>query len=213
MKTSFIFILLLSILLTACEWMPGLQVPSTPGVEPSRTPSILHPTPVIPLPTGTPSPNPDPSETSEGIPLTGTASPFPVPTATLTATPPAPLQVEIVGCNTSLDISHGMGEVTNAYALVRNFSGQDLANVCATLIAIDEDRQHPDKTVCLASLPTRNQVLLKLTVDTQFRVDTYIWVDVETDQGLSASVVEESCRDIGLFRGDPGETGEIEPIP
>jgi hypothetical protein len=106
-----------------------------------------------------------------------------------------------------------MGEVTNAYALILNFSGQNLTNVCGTLTAIDEDRQHPDKTVCVASLPTGNQVLIKLTVDTQFQVDTYVRVDVETDQGLSASVVEESCRDIGIFKGDPDETGEIEPIP
>jgi len=36
---------------------------------------------------------------------------------------------------------------------------------------------------------------------------------VATDQGLSISVVEESCRDIGLFQGNPDETGVVKPIP
>ena len=58
--------------------------------------------------------------------------------------------VDILGCNTSIDITHGMGEVTNAYVTVKNTGMVDLPNTCALLRAIDEDREHPDKKVCVA---------------------------------------------------------------
>jgi|GEM_PF-350191 len=209
MKISIVGVLLLLIFTTACEWTPSPLVPSTQGVEPSRTPSILIPTSPVPLPTHTPIFEQTPSQTPKTTVPTHTAS----PAATLTSTPAALLQAEIIGCNTSLDITHQMGEVTNAFAMIQNFSSLDLTGVCATLFAIDEDREHPDKTACVELLPSRNQVLFKLTVDTQFQIDTYIRVDAVTDQGLSVSVMKESCQDIGLFQGDPDETGAIKPIP
>ncbi len=145
------------------------------------------------------------------------------PTATLTETltlAPSPvftqaplLGLEILGCNTSLDITHGMGEVTNAYPLIRNRASTDLSNVCATLSASDEARRHPDKTACISILPAGDQGTLKLTVDTGFKQDTSITVDVTTDQGLTASVRQSSCRDLGLPGWVPAKVNVVEPIP
>jgi hypothetical protein len=82
-----------------------------------------------------------------------TLAPTPSPTQTFTSTQLPPPSQDILGCNTSLDILHQMGEVTNAYSIIRNTTGQSLTNVCATLSASDEARVHPDKTVCVAALP------------------------------------------------------------
>ncbi len=106
-----------------------------------------------------------------------------------------------------------MGEVTNAYALIRNFTGEDLTNICATLSATDEGRVHPDKTACLDTLPTGYQVILKLTVDTSSGVDTSIQVVVTSSEGISAIASQPSCLDIGLPGWLPDEIGVIEPIP
>jgi len=106
-----------------------------------------------------------------------------------------------------------MGEVTNAYPIIRNSTGSDLTNVCATLTASDEARLHPDKTSCIASLPNGFQVTLKLTVDTGFKQDTSIHVDVTSNEGVTASLTRSSCRDIGLPGWVPDKTGVVEPIP
>jgi hypothetical protein len=106
-----------------------------------------------------------------------------------------------------------MGEVTNAYPVIQNYSGNNLTNVCATLSATDEARVHPDKTACVAELPAGYQVTLKLTVDTQVGQDTAINVVVNTNEGFSAAVSRSSCRDIGLPGWVPGKVGVIEPIP
>jgi len=105
-----------------------------------------------------------------------------------------------------------MGEVTNAFPVIRNNTGMDLTDVCATLSASDEDRQHPDKTVCTPALPTAYQVTLKLTVDTGYKQDTYIKVDVTSQQGIVASNSRSSCRDLGLPGWVPGKVGLIEPV-
>jgi hypothetical protein len=105
-----------------------------------------------------------------------------------------------------------MGEVTNAYPLIRNNTGNDLANVCATLSASDEARLHPDKTSCIPSLPSRYQVVVKLTVDTGFKQDTTIKVDVATNEGYTASISRSSCREVGLPGGVPSNVGQIEPV-
>jgi hypothetical protein len=122
------------------------------------------------------------------------------------------LSLEILGCNTSLDILHQMGEVTNAYPIVRNFSNQNMTNVCATLSASDEARVHPDKTVCTVMLPAGYQITLKLTVDTGTGEDTAIQVVASTTGGLSATVSRTSCLDIGLPGWLPDTVGKIEPI-
>jgi hypothetical protein len=121
--------------------------------------------------------------------------------------------LDILGCNTSLDITHGMGEVTNAYPIIRNNTGADLTNICATLSATDEGRVHPDKTACIAALPAGYQVTLKLTVDTTLHQDTAIRIDVTTAESQSATINQPSCRDIGLPGWVPDKAGIIEPVP
>jgi hypothetical protein len=106
-----------------------------------------------------------------------------------------------------------MGEVTNAYPIIRNNSGKLLTNVCATLTASDEARLHPDKTACLSSLPNGYQVVLKLTVDTSFKRDTSIRIDVTSQEGFSFSLARSSCRDIGLADLVTINIGVVEPIP
>jgi hypothetical protein len=121
--------------------------------------------------------------------------------------------MDILGCNTSLDITHQMGEVTNAYPIIRNNTGKELTNVCATLTASDEARLHPDKTGCVASLPNGYQVLFKLTVDTGFKQDTSIRVDLTSKEGFTLSLSCSSCRDIGLPGWVPDKIGIVEPTP
>jgi hypothetical protein len=105
-----------------------------------------------------------------------------------------------------------MGEVTNAFVTVQNTGTIDLPNTCAILRAIDEDREHPDKTVCTSLLPAQNQVNLKLTVDSQYQVDTIIQVDVTSNEVTLLRLDKQSCRDIGLFGGAPSDVGQIKPI-
>jgi hypothetical protein len=106
-----------------------------------------------------------------------------------------------------------LGEVTNAYPIISNSTGKDLTNVCATLSATDEARVYPDKTACLASLPTGYQVTLKLTVDTDTGQDTAIQVLVTTNEGLGASAARTSCEEIGLPGWLPEMVGVLRPIP
>ena len=110
------------------------------------------------------------------------------------------------------DLTHGMGDVTNAYVTIVNVSGLDLTMVCATLSAADEGRVHPDKTVCVPSLPNGYQVTLKLTVDTTFRVNTIMGVNVTTNEGISASVSDMACKDLGTLTPPPEVIGVVEPI-
>jgi hypothetical protein len=113
--------------------------------------------------------------------------------------------VEILGCDTSIDVSHGMGEVTNAYVVLRNIGGTNLTNVNTTLRALDEGREHPDKTVEVSSLLAGYQVTLKLTVDSTYQEQTPIQIEVAADGGLFQRVGAESCEDIGLFAPNPSD--------
>jgi hypothetical protein len=103
-----------------------------------------------------------------------------------------------------------MGEVTNAYVTLKN-NGVELTNIKATLFAGDEDREHPDKTVELTTLPAGYQVTLKLTADSAYREETPIQVEVTSDQGTFPREGLASCTDIGLFKPAP-ETLNT-PIP
>ncbi len=106
-----------------------------------------------------------------------------------------------------------MGEVTNAYVTIRNSGSLEAANLCASLSASDEDRKHPDKTLCVSSLPAGYQVTLKLSVDTGFEEDTSIQVDITTNEGVTANVIEESCRAVGMPSLNLNLVGVITPIP
>ena len=137
------------------------------------------------------------------------ASPTIIPTETI---PSTLLKIDVLGCNTSIDVTHGMGEVTNAYVTVSNIGSAGLENVCATLRGLDEGRIHPDKTKCVPSLPANYQVTLKLTIDTTYKVSTPIQVDVAIQDGLFQRVGKDSCTDIGLFPPGVDDLGLIKPI-
>jgi hypothetical protein len=209
-------VLMASILLCAlCACGEQIFIPPiTPAAAPSNTPVILSPTPIILMASATTSATPllVPPSSSPTFTLVPSLEPSLTPTPTITNTPLPAIGLDILGCNTSLDISHQMGEVTNAFPVIRNTGVQDLTNVCATLSASDEARVHPDKTKCVPSLPAGTQVTLKLTVDTGFGNDTAIKVDVTSLEAISASVTRASCSAIGLPNGVSTDVGRVEPI-
>lgn len=104
-----------------------------------------------------------------------------------------------------------MGEVTNAFATLKNTGGVGLTNLKATLFALDEGREHPDKTIEITSLPVGYEVTLKLTVDSTYRQETPIQIEVTGDNGLFQRVGSASCRDIGLLVPNPN--GLYTPVP
>jgi hypothetical protein len=217
-----IFPILLMLLTASCNgWViqPGPFNPPTPFLPPTNTPSVLTATPVviaasatptvqlststsIPFITATSVPSSIPSDTPVSIPST-------LPTVTLPSGPS--VSVEILGCNTSIDVTHGMGEVTNAYVVVRNTGDVELKNLNTTLRALDEGREHPDKTVEVTSLLVGYKVTLKLTVDSTYQEDTPIQVEITADGGLFQRVGSESCKDIGLFAPNPADL--TTPVP
>lgn len=219
MKRLFLFLTLPALFLSACmnnDWVTS--APNPFAVTPSRPPMILSPTPVLIYPTTSatlpppPSPTPGRSATAGPSPtlaLSPTETETAPPSPTFTSTP-EPFTVQLLGCDTGFDLTHGMGEVTNAYMIIANASGLDLTAVCATLSSADEGRLHPDKTVCVPSLPKGYQVALKLTIDTTFRVDTIVNIEVKSNEGLYASAGGMACRDIGAFK--PESIGELQPI-
>lgn len=212
-----IVVILMMLLLTSCNgwfFQPSPYNPPTPFLPPTNTPHILSPTPVV---IGVSSPTP----------ALATNTPFTVPTNTpllfFTATPAIPIvttavtnptlsvNVEVLGCNTSIDVTHGMGEVTNAFVTLKNSGNIDLTNLTTTLNALDEGRVHPDKSVELTILPVGYQVTFKLTVDSTYREETPIQIEVAADGGLFQRVGADSCRDIGLLAPKP--EGLMTPIP
>jgi hypothetical protein len=208
---------------TSCDgW--SYTVPTFPAPPPTITPSIFSPTPVIVTVTGSATPTPI-SQTPTGTPTmsttpvtpTETATAFteaPTPTGTPTLPPVSPnIIVEVLGCNTSIDISHGMGEVTNAYVTLKNNTGSDIWSSCTTLYALDEGRAHPDKTVCVPLLAHGQQVTLKLTVDSTYQQNTPIQVEVKSGETLLSRLGQDSCTDIGLFAPAPGVLLTPVPIP
>lgn len=213
MKKSLAFIVL-PFLLSACiDWSVNPQPFPVWTNIPTRTPGIVTATPVIIFGTGTSLPftlTPDmitltPSETPT---IAITEPPAPTTTSTLFQA----VAVTILGCNTSIDITHGMGEVTNAYVTVKNTGNTDLPNTCALLRAIDEGREHPDKKRCVDNLPVGNQVTQKLTVDSTYQQGTIIQVDVSSNDILLLRVDKQSCTDISLTGGAPSDAGVIKPI-
>ena len=226
MKKVFFTLLVLAILLSACDtWNVSPQPFPVWTPIPSGTPGIVTATPIILLPPTFPtivteSPTPDviintpitPTPANTETPsLTFTLAPI-TPSDTATFSPLQSVAVDILGCNTSIDITHGMGEVTNAYVTVKNTGTVDLPNTCSLLRAIDEGREHPDKKVCVANLPVQNQVTFKLTVDSAYKQDTVIQVDTSSNEAILLRLDRPSCTDIGLFGGAPSDIGVIKPI-
>ena len=213
MKKRLAFIIF-PFLLSACiDWSVNPQPFPVWTAIPTRTPGIVTATPVIIFGTGTPLPF---TLTPEAITITPSETPTVTITDTLSPTgTPIPFQavdITILGCNTSFDITHGMGEVTNAYVTVKNTGNTDLLNTCALLRAIDEGREHPDKKRCVDNLPVGNQVTQKLTVDSTYKESTIIQVDVSSNDILLLRVDKQSCTDISLTGGAPSDAGVIKPI-
>jgi hypothetical protein len=221
MKRLIVVCAILAFSLSACIDMDLVTAAPNPfSITPSRLPAILSPTPLLVYPTTSetlpPPPSLTPSLTLEPGPSpTFTLSPAasetftPSPTATNI---PTPLAVQLLGCDTGLDVTHGMGEVTNAYVTLVNAAGPDLTTVCATLSSADEGRAHPDKTVCIPSLPRGYQVTLKLTIDTTFQVNTIVDVAVTSNEGMFASASGQACRDIDVLVPAPEDIGVVMPI-
>ncbi len=138
---------------------------------------------------------------------------IPTPIINTGPTPYVSINTEILGCNTSIDITHGMGEVTNAYVTISNVGTEELNNVCATLNAADEARVHPDKTKCVPYLPIRHQVTQKLTVDTTFQESTKIQVEITFGLGLLQRLAQDACPNLGIFVPDGKDLGVVKPIP
>ena len=230
----FVFVCaLFALVLSGCSgWAvePISYITSTPF--PSSTPIILSPTPIIlPLPI-TATANVTPATLTNTLVLaspTPTGTDTPVATEamtttpiisvlltlppTITSTPSAAVRAEILSCNTSIDITHGMGEVTNAYVMISNISEVNLMNVCATLNAPDEGRPHPDKTKCVASLPAGYQVSEKLTVNSTLGKASPVQVDVTMGSILLQRVAQNSCTNIDLLPPKVGNLGTVTPIP
>jgi hypothetical protein len=218
MKTSFPVILLMLLTSSCNGWViqPGPFNPPTPFLPPTNTPSVFTATPVVIAASATPTVQ---IPTSTSIPfITATAVPTlipsdtPVTVFTQTSLPTGPaVSVEILGCNTSIDVTHGLGEVTNAFVILRNIGGVELTKLTATLHALDEGREHPDKTVEVTSLLAGYQVTLKMTVDSTYQAETPVQVEVTADDGLFQRVGADSCKDIGLFAPNPGDLNT--PLP
>jgi hypothetical protein len=213
LKRAFVA-LLMSMFLASCNgWIiqPLPYNPPTPFLPPSPTPSIYTQTPVI---IGVASATPDvltstaPTETPTAASV-DLPTETPTSTATLEVTPTndpngvPSISIQVLGCNTSIDVTHGMGEVTNAFVIVTNTGPMELTDLRVTLYALDEGRAHPDKTVELTSLPIGYQVPVKLTVDTTYKQDSPIQVEVVSDQGTFPREGLASCTDLGLFAPGP----------
>jgi len=215
MKKLLPFALLLLISITACDgWV--YNVPTFPAPPPTITPSIFSPTPVIVTLTKTPEvPTGTATETATVVPPSDTATAFteaPTSTSTPTLSPVSSnIIVDVLGCNTSIDITHGMGEVTNAFVTLKNNTGTAFTGVCTTLYALDEGRVHPDKTVCVPTLAHGQQGTLKLTVDSTYRQNTPVQVEVKSGETLLSRIGQDSCTDIGLFAPAPGSL--LTPVP
>jgi hypothetical protein len=221
--------LLITLLLSSCNgWIvqPLPSNPPTPFLPFTPMPSIFTQTPVIigvasathtpavltstPLDTNTPLPTltDQPAFTPT---LLSTATPVMQGTATTDTNGLPSVSVKVLGCNTSIDVTHGMGEVTNAFVMLTNTGTIQLTHIKVTLNALDEGRVHPDKTVELTSLPIGYQVTVKLTVDTTYQQDTPIQVATVSDQGTFPIEGLASCTDLGLFAPKPD--GLNTPLP
>lgn len=199
--------------LSGCSgwFVQPLPNPPTPFLPATLTPSIFTATPMVigASPTASVAIS---TMTPTMAPTITTAPRSDTPTVTLTSLPGFPaVGVEVLGCNTSIDVTHGMGEVTNAYVTLKNTGGADLVNVTTTLYALDEGREHPDKTVETAFLQVGYQVTLKVTVDSTYQSETPIQVEVRSDGGLFERVGAASCRDIGIFAPRPASLNT--PVP
>ena len=212
MKTPILAILFASLLLSSCNgWVFQPNSGPTPFLPPTHTPPVYTATPLI---IGVSTSTPSIATITNTVPPTNTGVPNTTDTAlpSVTSSPSGPaILISVLGCNTSIDVTHGMGEVTNAFVTLKNTGGVELTNLRATLFALDEGREHPDKTVELAVLPVDSRVTIKLTVDSTYQQETPIQVQVTSDQASFAREGLASCTDIGILVPNPGSLNT--PVP
>jgi len=214
---------LFAFILSGCSGWAVEPIPYTTSTPfPSSTPIILSPTPIIlPLPVTatadttpvalTDTPTTPTGTDTQAVTETMTFVPMTF-TPTITSTPLAAVNTEILSCNNSIDIRHGMGEVANAYIIIQNTGHADLTNICATLSALDEGRVHPDKTKCVAILPAGYQVSEKLTVDITAQQASSIQVAVDSGGNLLQRVGQNACTNFDLIPPRIHNLGAITPI-
>lgn len=211
--------LLLISCLSGCEgWSVQLGEPNGVATMPSRTPLIDTATPFILKPSDTPpttaslpTPESGPNDIDPGV--SANRHPHVSAEHTNAGRSRAQLAAEILGCETGLDLSHGMGEVTNAYVVLTNTGNSDAHRLCATLTGLDEGRPHPDKTECLAGLPAGYEVTLKLTIDTTYEERTAIQVEITSNNSLLLRLGEPACTSPVLIPGQISNLRTPEPIP
>jgi hypothetical protein len=208
--------------LAACEgWSVQPPPYTTPVPVPTRTAAIYSPTAMIATTSATGAST---AASATAIGSAGTTSPAAEPSLTFTpmvGTVPAPsstvstsqVGVQILGCSTGLDLAHGMGAVTNAYVRISNLGTHNIESMCATLNVLDEGRPHPDKTKCAPALGANHQITFKLTVDTTFKQNSPIQVDLTSNNVLLMRAGKESCANIGLFPPKSAELGVESPVP
>lgn len=110
--------------------------------------------------------------------------------------PAAKLNIEILGCTTGYDITHGLGEVTNIYVDVQNIGNADATGVNAGTSATDESGEHPNKYASIGDIPAGYAAREKMTVDTTYDVFGTITVVAQTDKGISAQKSTSNCAEI-----------------
>jgi hypothetical protein len=166
-------------------WTPSPLPKATP--IPTAAPPSATSAPTV-VPTFTPTPTPT-------VTPTATSTPLPTRTPTLTLTPAPPkLSIALLGCESGLDITHGLGYVTNAYVRARNLGGAELTNVCLTLNTNGEGKVHPDKTRCIPTLRLNYEVTTILTVDAEYKTLTSIEVIATANPAVSDRVTGAGCR-------------------
>ncbi len=137
MKKSIPAILLMLLLASCNGWViqPGPFNPPTPFLPPTNTPSIFTATPVVIGASATPTPQLATATAIQFITATTAPTLIPSDTPAVTLTRGPAISVEILGCNTSVDVTHSMGEVTNAFIVLRNTGDVELTNLQVTLNA------------------------------------------------------------------------------
>lgn len=189
-------------------YSPPTPVPSSTPLIETATPLILSPAPL----TATLAASTETATISAATATLVEATPSEAVTPTLLPTVGS-VTAQILGCDTSIDILHGMGAVTNAYVKIMNTTASPVPQFCATLNALDEGRPHPDKIKCLPTLPAGYQVTFKLTVDTTFKEKTPVQVDVTSGNTLLVRVGEPACTAIDLLPPDIDNLDLVKPIP
>src|SRR4051794_13823234 len=104
-----LLIFILACCLAACR--EDVRLPAPFPATPSRPPRVVTVTPM-------------PGTATITATVTSTLTPSASPSATLG---PPRLELSILGCDTSLDLAHEMGEVTNVYISLSN-TGQNTAS-------------------------------------------------------------------------------------